>query len=147
MSLLKKILISAIFTIVIVFIIYNYFIYVDVENSCFITIIPSTELSNINIKRSLSALKLTAYDEYRNICKHISTISANVGCGGFEGGCFYSDQPKTAYVSTDMNNLAWTMGVLVHEACHAQQYKEKRSISEMECHQRDDVLLNDIVEY
>lgn len=126
---------------------YKYFFYIDFTNGCFVKIMPGYEFNNSTIKRAIKILKYGAPEEYANLCAHVSTINPNLGCGGFNGGCFYNPKQneqldgRKIHISTAQGNVLWTAGVLVHETCHAMQYAESRPPSEQECYQADDRVL------
>lgn len=125
------------------------FIYVDLENKCFIKIIPSlAEWNNLNIKRAIKILKYGSPSDYKDFCNHIDTIDGSIGCGGFEGGCFYPNRPKTITVSSaqEETTIAFTVGVIDHETCHAMQYDQGRPGDENECYKEDDRLMRNIVQ-
>jgi len=126
--------------------IYQFFFYIDVDNSCFVKIIPSItmEFSNSNIKRSIKILKHGSPTDYQDFCRLVDTIDANIDCGGWEGGCFRSG--KKIAVSTSQRTVAWTAGIIVHETCHAIQASEGRGLDENECYSADDRLLRTIVQ-
>lgn len=133
-------------------VLYIYFFYIDFSNGCFVKILPTYEFSNLTIKRALKAMKYAEPEDYRYFCKYVGTVNPTLGCGGFNGGCFYDPgsspyrDGKTVYISTAQGNVGWTAGVLLHEACHAAQFQEKRGYSEEECHEMDDKLLRRITE-
>lgn len=142
----KKIVFALFATLAIGFYIYNSFFYIDPTNKCFIKILPGIELNTPTIKNAVDVLKNTSVQDYKNLCSHVDTINPNIfNCGGFEGGCFYPQNPTTIQVGTAHNNLSWTAGVIVHETCHAMQYKEKRPFSEQECYKADDRILRQII--
>ena len=129
--------------------IFQLFLYVDIANKCFIKIIPSiAEWNNLNIKRAVKILKYGSPSDYKDFCTHVDTINGVVACGGFEGGCFYGSQPKTIYISSaqEESTIAFTVGVIVHETCHAMQYDQGRPGDENECYKEDDRLMRKIVQ-
>lgn len=137
-----------VFLIIFIFsaLIYNYFLYFDFKNGCFVKIIPSItlEFSNSNIKRSIKILKLGSPSDYQDFCRFVDTIDANIDCGGFEGGCYRGG--KRIAVSTAQGTVSWTVAIIVHETCHAIQIYEKRGIDESECYAAGDRILGTIVE-
>ena len=122
-------------------------LYIDIPNGCFIKIVPGLELNNAKVIQGLKILKNLSPEDYKEACKRAETIDPNVGCGGFEGGCFYQTEPKKIYVTTAGTPLMWVAGVLVHETCHARQFAEKRLMSEDECYREDDRVIKKIVVY
>ena len=146
----KKIIVIFALTIIILGFFYQFFIHADFENGCFVKIIPSpVEWNNLNIKRAIKILKYGSPPDYKDFCAHIDTIDGNTGCGGFEGGCFQPNSPKTITVSTAQEEKigAWSVGVIVHETCHAMQYAEGKPLSETECHTADSRLLKSIIQF
>lgn len=133
--------------------IYRYFFYIDVFNGCFIKIKPSiTELSSVNIKKAIKVLKKAEPSEYKKLCRYVNVINPNFSCGGFQGGCFYSSNPnpKEIDISTSRQEfLGWTAAIIVHETCHAIQFREKgqTGLNEEECYLTHDNLLQKIVVY
>lgn len=121
------------------------FLYIDPLGGCFISITPSFEFNNTKVKQGIAVLKNALPDEYAKMCHRINSIDPNVACGGFEGGCFEPGRPNTIYVNPTFTNLAWTANVLVHETCHAYQFSEKRDMSEAECYQKGDQVLQKLV--
>jgi len=126
------------------------FFYFDFKHGCKITIYPSlTEYSAPKIvKRALRILKKVSPPDYQDVCDRVSVINPNISCAGFGGGCFINTPTlsRTIDISTSQRSLAWTVGVIVHETCHAKQGYEKRSFDENECYLEDDRIINDIVE-
>jgi len=120
--------------------IYQFFFYIDIGNSCFVKIIPSItlEFSNSNIKRSIKILKYGSPADYQDFCRLVDTIDANIDCGGFEGGCYRGG--KRIAVSTAQGTVSWTVAIIVHETCHAMGF------GETECYAAGDRILGTIVE-
>lgn len=136
--------------IILVVVLLKYFVYWDFENRCYIKVLPSwIELSNSNIERSLSILRYASPDDYKKVCERVSTINPVFApeCGGFEGGCFFPEHPRTIVVGTDKDAVSWTVGVIVHETCHATQLYEKRGFNETECYKADDRVMRTITEF
>jgi hypothetical protein len=144
---------SAILVILAIFIpgylLFTSLFYFDPAYGCTITIVPSVnlEFNNGIVIEGLRLLKKVSPQDYRNTCARVSTIQTGIGCGGFGGGCHYSNKPREIYVSSQRNDLAWTAAVLVHETCHALQNYEKREMTELECNQEDDRILRSITVY
>lgn len=117
----------------------HYTRWMDFENACFIKIVPAyLELSNANIKRALLVLKTAMPADYADVCKYAKTIDPSPSCGGFGGGCFYSNEERKIYITTGQNDLLGTAGVIVHEVCHAKQNQKNGSLNEDECYREDD---------
>ncbi len=136
------------------FVLNKYFLHIDFKNSCYIYIKPSLEFSNASVKESLLTLRSAAPLDYESVCKNVKTINPNFGCGGFQGGCFYSknngdgsDDKYEIYVSTSNRSLAQTMAVIMHETCHALQDKAGKPLNEPECYAENDRILQKLVEY
>lgn len=124
------------------------FFYIDAKSGCFIKILPSwLEFSNGNIQRAIKTLKHASPEDYSDLCVNVETIDPSVSCGGWEGGCYHSSKARRIYVSTSQRSLAWTVGVLVHETCHAIQHRESRGFDEQECYKADDRILREIIEF
>ncbi len=135
--------------ILLLFIYLRFFYYLDFRNDCHIKIRMSwLEWSNLSIKRALITLKHGAPDDYKKVCEHVRVINPDYACGGFQGGCFYPGaDPYEIHVSTSQRTLAWTVGVIVHETCHAIQFQEGRPMNERECYAADDMILKKLVEF
>lgn len=129
-------------------IIYHFFFYADIKNSCYIKILPSlTELSSSNIKKGINVLKNAAPEEYEKLCGNIDTINPNFSCGGFQGGC-YTYTPRQIDISTSRDEfLGWTAAIIAHETCHAIQHSKGQELNEDECYTLDDMVLQKVVEY
>ena len=126
---------------------YQYFFYIDLKNNCKIFIAPSLlEFNNLTIKRAINPLRYAAPDDYTNLCKRVDVIDPNFACGGFEGGCFESSQPRTIIIDTSQRSMAWASAMITHEVCHAIQYHESRQMDEHECYVKTDEVLRKIVE-
>lgn len=134
-----------------IFVLYKFLIsnvfYIDIFNGCYIGIVPGLELNNAKIVEGLNVLKQSSIEDYKDVCNRVSKIDPNIGCGGFEGGCFYSTDPRAIVVTTAGTNLDWVVGVIVHETCHAKQFHEKRKMTEEECHNADGRVIKSIVQY
>jgi hypothetical protein len=139
------------FVVVIAFITFRYFLYADFASGCFIKLPPSLEFSNNTIIKSLKLLKNASPVDYHNVCKRVGTINTGNACGGFGGGCFYSEGQKIGkgkiYVSIAQGELAEGAGIIVHETCHVQQNTEGRAFDENECYREDDRIFKKIVMY
>ncbi|PIR43092.1 hypothetical protein COV24_04655 [candidate division WWE3 bacterium CG10_big_fil_rev_8_21_14_0_10_32_10] len=128
--------------------IYKLFFYVDIQNSCFIKIYPSfLELSNANIKRAIKILKQGSIEDYNDLCTNVTTINPNLGCGGFDGGCYYQNQHHTIYVSTHQRDVLWSVGVIVHETCHVMQAEQNKPLNETECYTADTRITQKLATY
>ena len=129
-------------------IVYYFFLYVDLEEKCFIRIYPSIfEFSTRNVIESIQILKQAAPSDYQNLCANIRVIDTNVACGGFEGGCYYETKPGVIHVSTNEITLTQTIAVIVHETCHSIQHSEGRPLEERECYYEDQRVLQELVRY
>lgn len=126
---------------------YRYFFYLDLANGCHISILPSLELSNLNIKEALAVLKRVTPDDYRDVCQYVTRVNPNFSCGGIGGGCAFRNIPKSIDISTSMDDLAWSAAIIVHETCHAKQFQQGRSVSEDECYLEDDRVIKKLMEY
>ncbi|MEA2007045.1 MAG: hypothetical protein U9O20_02705 [Patescibacteria group bacterium] len=129
--------------------IYRYFFYIDLQYACFVRINPSvTELSNANIKRAIKVLKHGAPEDYRTFCSTVEVIDPNPSCGGFGGGCFHpaKGRKSTIDISTSQRDLAWTAAIIMHETCHAIQYREHRALDEDECYEVDDRTIKQLMQ-
>src|SRR3989339_607709 len=124
------------------------FVYIDSKNNCSITILPAWfEWSNMNLKRALLTLKYGAPEHYKLVCDNVKSINPAVGCGGFEGGCYYPRQVDTIYVSTSQRSLSWSAAVIAHETCHVIQAKEGKAFDETECYREDSEVLKQLIEF
>lgn len=144
---IKKLFITIIILFITAFILLRYFVYVDLSYSCNINIIPSMELSNRNIIRSLITLKNASASDYKKVCDNVQFINSNVACGGFDGGCYKTGARNTIYVSTSQRDLVTTTMILVHETCHLLQEKENRVMTEQECYKKGDDFLKLVTKY
>jgi hypothetical protein len=140
------------FLIIVLLLIYHYFLYVDIKNGCYIKIKPSIlEFSTPNIKKAIKILKNATPEEYQKVCANVITINPNLGCGGFNGGCFYTgtyNNPTEIHISTaNKSYLGWTAAVIAHENCHLIQNKEKRAMDEGECYGLGDKILKQLTVY
>lgn len=126
---------------------FSYFFYADFENGCYIKIYPSMnlEFSNGTIISGLKVLKRVAFSDYKKVCERIKTIRTDVSCAGYGGGCHYSSDNQTIYVSSSRENLVAAATIIVHETCHEIQSYEKRPGDEIECYQADDKIYQKIV--
>ncbi len=140
----KQIIKYSIYLIIFASIIYHFFYYWDFKNSCYITIRPSlTEFSNTTIKKGIKYLKANFPKQYKDFCKNVASIDPNISCGGFGGGCFSGftyNRPAMIDISTPYGEYKQAAKVIIHETCHAMQFKEKRPFSEEECYGKDAVI-------
>jgi hypothetical protein len=139
----SKIIFFIILVSVIGAVIYHFFIYYDAESGCFIKIAPSLQPSNWDTKQVLEILKHSAPDKYAYLCQKVSTINKNVGCGGLDGGCFYSNEQNTIYIGNDSDNIALTDSIIVHELCHVKQFETKQPMSEVACYREGSKYIQD----
>lgn len=151
MTIGRLVKISVIFIIFFV-LICNYLFHVDVKNKCFLRIkLSLLEMNNTSMKNAIKILKYASPEDYRDLCENVRVIDPSiippVGCPGFEGGCFHPKTPKVIYVSTSQRTLSWTASVMVHETCHAIQYRESRPFSEEECYSEGGRILEKITEF
>lgn len=145
---LSKHLFKIVFLIFLSSLAFNFF-YIDLSSGCFIKLLPSWDL-NFNtpqIKKGLKVLKNALPDDYNNICQRIEIIDPNLDCGGFEGGCYWSGNPKRISVSTADESLSWIAAIIVHETCHSRQDFEKRGLNESECYTEGDRVLRSLAAY
>ena len=122
---------------------FHFFLYVDIANKCFVTIRPALiEFSNTTIKKGIRYLRSDYHNEYVKFCSVVSSIDPNISCGGFGGGCYseYNSNSGVIDISTPYGNWKAAAKVIIHETCHAVQFKEKRPFSEVECHEKDSVI-------
>ena len=132
----------------------RYFVWVDLGARCVIGIRPSlVGYDNTTVKRALQTLRHGSPEDYRKICAHVATINPNPSCGGFGGGCFWHSEGNRGRASIDVSTehgLIWTVGILVHETCHAIQYHEGRPPGfdlEQECYAEGDRILRALVQF
>ncbi len=128
---------------------FRYFYYMDIKNGCYLTIEPAIlEFNNTSIKKAIKILKYGSPLDYRDLCKYVETITPFMSCGGFEGGCFMQNTPKTIYVSTTRRSILQTTNVLVHETCHAKQFaRGEKAFNEEECYAEGDRILQNLVKF
>lgn len=122
---------------------YHFFLYIDIGNKCFIKIKPAlVELTNTTMKRGIKYLKKNHFPEYKLLCENVTTINPNISCGGFGGGCYssYRSDPGEIDISTTYGNVNNAAKVIIHETCHAVQFKEGRSFDEAECYAKDSII-------
>lgn len=138
-----------VFLLLVVFVIYKLFFYLDIKNNCYIRINPSLlEFSNLTVKRAIKTLKYASPDDYRNLCDYVKVINPNVSCGGFGGGCYnWRWNQKSIDISTSQRKLVYTIAVIVHETCHVIQHEESRPFNEDECNQTMDGVIKRIIEF
>lgn len=130
------------------FVYFKYFYYMDIKNGCYIKIKPAIlEFSNTSIKKAIKILKYGSPSDYKNLCVYVKTIDPFISCGGFEGGCFYTTNPKTISISTSNRSLLQTTNVLVHETCHATQFAHSGTLEEGECYAAGDRILENLVQF
>jgi hypothetical protein len=147
---MKKIIVLSSIALIGLLTIYKLFFYIDPPAGCFITFVPSMslEFNTGNIKQGIRILKQADPEEYRNLCRNVRTINANISCGGWQGGCYSTLKRKTIYLATSHNDfLGWTAAVIAHETCHAMQHAENRDLSEVECYQVGYDVLRQIIRY
>ena len=126
---------------------YRYFFYLDLSNGCHISILPSLEMSNLNIKEALDVLKRVSFADYKDVCQYVAKVNPNFSCGGMGGGCAFRNIPKSIDISTSMDDLAWSAAIIVHETCHAKQFQRGHGVSEEECYKEDDRVIKKLIEY
>lgn len=145
---INRVMLASIIILFVFSVIYYLFLYVDFDNKCIIRIYPSIfEFSTRNVIESIKVLKRTSPKDYQNLCQNINVIDTNVGCGGFEGGCYYEHKPGVIHVTTNDVTLTQTIAVMVHETCHAIQHHEGRPLEEQECYEEDQRILQELVVY
>lgn len=140
---IRKVLKYFFVTLVLISLWYHFFIYIDIRNSCYITIRPALiEFSNVTMKKGLQYLKDDFPNEYTKVCKNVSTINPNISCGGFGGGCYseYKGNPGVIDISTTYGKYKNAAKVIVHETCHAMQFNEGRPFDESECYKKDAII-------
>ena len=132
----------------------RHFAYADVVNGCYIAIRPSlVGDSGLTVKRALSTLRYGSPEDYRAVCTHVRTINPNPSCGGFGGGCFWRHEGNRGRATIDVSTeggLVWTVALIVHETCHAIQFREGRPPGhdlEAECYRADDRILRALVQF
>jgi hypothetical protein len=136
----------------IIWLVYESFFYVDPIAGCFVSFRPSVifEFNTGNIKNSITLLKNAVPDEYQKFCKYVKKVDANLGCGGFGGGCYYANNTTLNEITVSAGHderIEVVAGVVAHETCHAIQFYEKRSMSESECYEIFDKVLNKVVKF
>ncbi len=130
------------------YIFFHYFYYIDIPNSCYISIRPSfISFSNLEMKRGLNLLKQDLPENYLKVCANVNSIDPNFGCGGFGGGCFFPNEQNSTEkgmiaIGTIPGNAAKTAAAIIHETCHAIQYHEYRAFNEKECYTIQDEAYN-----
>jgi hypothetical protein len=134
-------------TFLLIFLIFHFFLYIDIKNGCFIGIIPSLLPGNLSVKKMVKVIKLTSPDNYELLCSDVRIINKNVSCGGFDGGCYESRKPKSIYIGNDQNNLGLGAAILIHELCHREQLKHNRPFIEEECYKKGWEFMQNIVVY
>ena len=132
----------------------RYFAWLDPASGCYIYLRPSlVGYDNMTIKRALDTLRHGSPEDYRKVCAHVATTNPNPSCGGFGGGCFWHTADNRARASIDVSTehgVIWTVGILVHETCHAIQFHEGRPRGwnlEDECYKEDDRILRALVQF
>lgn len=144
---MKKALTILLLVIGLGFFIYKNFLYIDPDYNCYIKVIPTFLPSNFNTKEVINLVKQGDVEEYKKLCRYVSTINKNPSCGGFDGGCFQPSKPRTIYIGNDQGNIALAAALVVHETCHAVQGYEKGSLSESECYLEGNTFLDEITIY
>jgi len=104
------------------------------------------EFSQGNVKTGIRALKYAEPTVYSSLCKNISTIRIDMGCGGWQGGCHYHKQGEITLSTTHSEFLGWTAAIIGHELCHDTQLREGRAFSEDECYAFDSAILHSLVD-
>jgi hypothetical protein len=133
---------------IIVFSILRNFIYIDIQNKCFITIDPGViEFNNASLVDGLKLIKVISPEDYRKVCQNVNSISPNLGCGGIHGGCFYQNQPKKIYVNNVNRIVLYAAAIIVHETCHSIQASSGQSMNENKCYLADDRIIKMIVQF
>lgn len=127
--------------------VYKSFVYTDEQYNCVIKVWPTFQPSNWDFRKVFTMLKQTAPEEYKYMCANVSTISKDLACGGFDGGCYYTQQQRTLYIGNDQDNIAITVAVIIHELCHARQNNEDRPLAEHECYQKASAYLDNLYSY
>lgn len=142
-----------IFVLLALWLIYHWFFYIDISNSCFVFLKPSVvfEFNAGNIKEGIFVLKNAVPDEYKKFCTYVNVVNANVSCGGFTGGCYWGGSggnKKEIYIGAARDQfIGLTAGVIAHETCHAMQFSRKREMSEPECYETMNNVLKAIVQF
>lgn len=125
------------------------FVYIDPYEGCLIVTRPNIMPSAWKVSDIMKIVKVNDTRTYRLICENITYISKDmpIGCPFYDGGCFKQDTPKTLYVGNDINNLAFTSAILVHEACHLEQWLDKKQFLEGECYNKDSAFIKNIQQF
>jgi hypothetical protein len=129
---------------IILFIYFRYFAYWDISHHCRITVYPSwTQFNNRSVILGIKYLKANYPKEYQNLCQRVGSINPNLSCGGNGGGCYsaFNADPRRIDVSTLPGDVKAAAGVLAHEACHAEQFFDKRQFDETECYNTSDTII------
>jgi len=151
----KKLIIFALCLFFFFWLFNRYFLYTDSEYGCLIKIKPSIiEFSSSNVKKGILVLKYADIDNYKELCNRVDVINPNISCGGFGGGCYHvndfesSEASRQIDISTPHDGfLGLTAAIIAHEVCHARQAQEGMGLSEDECYELDDEVLQKVVEY
>jgi len=151
----RRRLVAVVFGVAIVgFLGVRYFAWLDPGNGCYLYLRPSlVGYDNTTIKRALDTLRHGSPEDYRKVCAHVATINPNPSCGGFGGGCFWHGEAQRGRASIDVSTehgVIWTVGIIVHETCHAIQFHEGRPRGwnlEDECYKEDDRILRALVQF
>jgi hypothetical protein len=135
-----------IFTLLISYLFISNFLYVDLKEECLIFVKPYITPSNWNAREIIQVVKNNDRESYNLMCENINFLSKDIplGCPYIDGGCYKPDTRNTIYVGNDMDNLALTSAILVHEICHLEQNLEKRPLDEPECYSKDSEFLKQI---
>ena len=126
------------------FLLYYWFLYIDIQEKCVFYLVPTFQPSNLSTKETINFLKSSSPNEYEKLCTHVSVINKNPACGGFDGGCYEPNKKRTIFVGNDQNNIALAAAILVHETCHAIQGQKGLPLSEGECYRAGSSYLNEI---
>ncbi|RJR27353.1 hypothetical protein C4561_02250 [candidate division WWE3 bacterium] len=143
---MKQLFKSFLIIFVILFLIYYWFLYIDIKEKCVFVLVPTFQPSNLSTKETINFLKESSAEEYKNLCIHVSAINKNPACGGFDGGCYEPNKTRTIYVGNDQNNIALAAAILVHETCHAIQGQKGLPLAEGECYAAGSHYLNSITD-
>ncbi len=119
---------------------YHFFLYIDIFHGCFITIRPAlTELSNTTMKKGVYYLKTNFPQQYQDFCSNVRVINPNISAG--TGGEYqYLENPDMIAISTAFGKYTDAAKAIIHETCHAMQFKSGRPFSEPECYGKDAII-------
>jgi hypothetical protein len=128
-----------------IWVIFRYFLYIDIRSGCKVAIYPSwVQFNNHTVIKAIDFLKERYPENYAQFCKNVRTIDPNpvLDCGGIGGGCFLSKTSDTIYIGTYSDQLVMTAAVIAHETCHVEEYKRTGKTSEIECTKISDAINN-----